>query len=237
MVNLNSLPLDKVWATVKRVLCFFGVFVLIIIGIAVGRFLRTDAPFTGDSSALISVYAGQLSDYQQRLKEAKEGMAWYKKLSEKQVKPVVGTSFVKPDTVWQTSFFPLPGEKVIDSAWVARAFDFEYPFFLKKRHDSLYVSTYNQTRSEFKLYVFGGLGREWDVAARPKELGNAVGLTTSRDWIIFNGFGVGGGMAYDLIKPIPFLNAKTRLTFFKSIELELSTGFPLGARVDTHYWF
>jgi len=237
MVSLNSLPLDKVWTAVKRVLCFFGVFVLIIVGVTIGRLTRPSAPSNGSQDGLLGVYVEQLDGYKTRLVEVEKGLSWYKKLSEKQVKPTVVTNPTPPDTVWRTNFFPLPEPTGIDSSFIDQAFDFEYPFFFRRRVDSLYVSTFNRTRNEINLYAFGGIGRQLDIAISPTKRRDAVAIFTSRDWVIFNGFGLGGGMSYDLIRPQPYLSAKTRITLFKIAEIELGTAFPLGAKLDVHYRF
>jgi len=201
---------------------------LIIVGMGIRSCVADDTTIRGYDSLSVKLLVG---DYEKRLKESRDGLAWYKGLYERRAVAVVTKIerfpfALRGETMWLTP----------DSVFT----DIEIPFFVRKNEDSLRVLTFYKPTNTISSYAFGDLGRNFDIMLDPgAPVGKAISLITSRDWVIFNGFGIGAGMRYNLIAPpFPFVDVKARLTLFQLFELEANVSpFPSEVRVEAHYFF
>jgi len=221
----------------KVVVAVAFVVAIVVVALSIQKGCSPPAVSSADHDAF--VIAEATKSYEQRLKEAKDGLAFYKKLYLKNTTPVVVSG--KVDTEWVDRFFPSKPRYVHDTSYVTvpiTRFDFEYPFFIQRTSEGLSISTVNPFEQRQFHYTFPDVGRYYDVTIDPRaDAGKAVNMVTTNDWIVFNGFGVGMGSRYQITGLTPYFNTKTRLTFFKRVELDANISFPPEVRLETHYWF
>ena len=199
-------------------------------GYTVGK--RNGSSPTSDQAAINNA----VSLYRQRLDEAEKGLSFWKSLAEKKVEPE--TIAGKPDTIFRDNFFALPttGKSVPESVLVPVYFNFEYPFLVRGRGDSLYVDTYNRAKDRVTQYGFGGIGQTWDMTFNPRDTATTqVALFTSRDWFVFRGFGLGTG--YSIFKPGFYGSGKVASTLFKTFDLDLTATTDKEVKINLHYTF
>lgn len=181
-----------------------------------------------DVGALIQEYEGQL-------RVAREGVAFYKKLSERVAVPNVAE---KKDTVYRFEPFkfgiePAPGDSTQPEQRVdIDKFNFEYPYLINNGSGVLEVQTYNRFQNRYRTYTFD-VGSRWSLSFQPY-VENELGLITSTDYFRFSGFGVGAESGIE--QNISFA-VFARATLFSRVEVQVTGLLPAGVRGGVYILF